>query len=243
MVAGDKPKDAAAFSALGKGMPGVTAGESGKFGQQDPVPGIGISQPFSAAAFALKSKGDVSEPTEVSRGWALLYVEQIDAPHLAELSEVEPRLRLTMAVQKQQQAAMDRLVEARKELAQGKTLDQVAAELGIKVQETPEFGGQGQIPGLGYSPQTASAALALEVGQIGGPLPSSQGALLFQVTERKPWDPAKVAEARGQTRTTLQQQRVGHLESALIEQRKRELGVAWSPWLLDQLKEKSTPLG
>src|SRR5262249_22492425 len=162
-------------------------------GQQDPVPGIGISQPFSAAAFALKSKGDVSEPVEVARGWALLYLQQIDAPHLAELSEVEPRLRLALTVQKQQQAAMDKLVEARKELTLGKTLDQVASELGLKVQETPEFGGQGQIPGLGYSPQVASAALALQTGQIGGPLPSSQGALLFQVTDRKTWDPAKFA--------------------------------------------------
>jgi peptidyl-prolyl cis-trans isomerase D len=245
VVTGQKPRDAAAFSALAKGTVGATAGDSGKFGQQDPVPGIGISQPFSAAAFALKSKGDVSEPVQVSRGWAILYLEQIDPPHVAELAEVEPRLRLAVAAQKQQQMAMDKLSEARKELAQGKTLDQVAAELGVKAQETPEFGGQGQIPGIGYSPQIATAALALPAGQIGGPLAYSQGALLFQVTDRKSWDPGKFAAEREQTRATLQQERLNHLKHALLEQRKRELGVTYNQKLLDSfgVNDKPAPQG
>jgi peptidyl-prolyl cis-trans isomerase D len=245
VVAAGKPKDATAFTALGKSAAGVTAGDSGKFGQQEPVPGIGISQPFSGAAFALKNKGDVSEPVQVPRGWAILYLEAIEPPHLAELSEVEPKVRQALAVLKQQQVAMDKLSQARKELGQGKTLDQVAAELGVTAQETPEFGGQGQIPGLGYSPQIAGAALALPPGQIGGPLPYAQGALLFQVTDRKVWDPAKFAAVRAETRSTLQQQRFNQLIGSLVEQRRRELGVTFNQRLLDSFgtTDKGTPQG
>ena len=110
--------------------------------------------------------------------------------------------------QKPQQIAMQKLQEARRQLATGKTLDQVAAELGVGVKETPEFGGQGTIPGIGYNPELAQAAMALPAGQVGGPMADAQGALLFQVTERKGWDPKQYAANREQTRSTLLQQKL-----------------------------------
>lgn len=214
--------------------PGVTFAETGKFGSQEMVPGIGGNSAFSSTAFSLK-KGEVSPAVQVPRGWAILYLKEVYPPRTPALTEVEPRVRAALANQRVQQVAMSKLEEARRQMAQGKTLDQVAAELGVGVKETEEFGGQGQIPGIGYNPELTKAALSLQTGQVGGPVADAQGALLFQVTDHKGWDPKQYASNREQTRATLLQERLRHVQAALIEQRKRELNVEYDRQFLEQL--------
>jgi len=231
-VAKNKPKSADELAAFAKDAPGIVFAKTGPFGQQQPVSNVGFSPAFNQAAFAMK-KGDVSEALQVPRGWAVFYLDQIHEAHVPELKEVEPRVRLAVAQQKMQQMAMDQLTAKRKELDQGKTLDQVAAELGLTVKETPEFGSQGgMIPGLGPSPELVKAALSLDTGKLGGPVADAQGAVLFQVTDRKSWDPKQFATAREQTRNALQQEKLGLLMQSLLEQRRREMGVSFSPQFL-----------
>lgn len=228
-LAKDKPKSADALSALARQNPGVTFGESGKFSQQDPIAGLGRVPPLNSAVFALK-KGEVTSPVQAPRGWALFYLKDIFEPRVPQLSDVEPRVRQALLVQKQQEQAIQKLKDAR---AAGKTLDQIATEMGVQAKDSPEFGSQGGIPGLGLNPELARTALALDAGQIGGPVPDAQGAVLFEVKERKRWDPIQFATARAQTRQTLEQEKLGQLLSSLIERRKRELGVEYDRRLLD----------
>lgn len=230
-LAANKPGNAEALKTLAGQNPGVTFGEA-KVGAADPVPGLGTA--LNATAFSLK-KGDVSPAVQVPQGWAVLYVKDVVAPHAPELKEVEQRVRTALVNQKMQQMATQKLQEARRQMAAGKTLDQVAAELGLKVQETAEFGGQGAIPGIGYNPELTKAAMALPAGQVGGPINDAQGALLFQVTDRKGWDPKQYAANRDQTRSTLLQQKIASVEGSLIEKRRRELNVTFNQQFLDQL--------
>jgi peptidyl-prolyl cis-trans isomerase D len=230
-LASDKPKNADALKAMAQ-PPAVTYAETGKIGASDPVPGFGTA--VNTTAFALK-KGEVSQAVQVPQGWIILYVKDVVAPHAPALAEVEPQVKAALTAQKLQQLAMAKLEAARQELAQGKTLDQVAAGLGLQAQETPEFGGQGAIPGVGYNPDLAKAALALQTGQVGGPVPVAQGALLFQVTDHKGWDPKQYAANREQTRSSLMQQKLSTLEGTLIEQRRRELNVEYDRQFLDKL--------
>jgi peptidyl-prolyl cis-trans isomerase D len=230
-LAANKPGNGEALKTLAAQNPGVTFGEA-KVGAADPVPGLGTA--LNATAFSLK-KGDVSPAVQVPQGWAVLYVKDVVAPHAPELKEVEPRVRTALVTQKTQQVATQKLQEARRQMATGKTLDQVAAELGLQVKETAEFGGQGAIPGIGYNPELTKAAMSLPAGQVGGPITDAQGALLFQVTDRKGWDPKQYAANREQTRSTLLQQKIASVEGSLIEKRRRELNVTFNQQFLDQL--------
>jgi peptidyl-prolyl cis-trans isomerase D len=231
-LAAQKPANAEALKAIAAQNPGASFGEA-KVGTTDPIPGIGSA--LNATAFSLK-KGDVSPALQVPQGWAIVYVNDIVAPHAPELKEVEERVKAALVNQKLQQLTLQKLEEARKQLAQGKTMDQVAADLGAQAKETPEFSGQGgSIPGLGYNPELVKAALALQAGQVGGPLADAQGGVLFQVTDRKGWDPKQYAANREQTRKTLIQQRVSSVEGALIEKRRRDLNVTFDQQFLDQL--------
>jgi len=233
-LAKEKPKSEADLEAIAKQDPTLTYAQTGKFGQTDAVAGLGQSAPFNLAAFSLK-KGEVSEALQLPRGWAVLYVKDVFEPRAPTLAEVEPRVRLAVAQQRQQQETMERLAQAKTALAAGKTLDQVAAELGVAVKESEEFGGEGTIPGIGYNPELTKAALSLQNGQVGGPVADSQGGILFQVSERKAWDPAQFATAKDQTRTRLQQEKLSRYQGALIEKRRRELGVNYDKQLLTEL--------
>jgi peptidyl-prolyl cis-trans isomerase D len=233
-LAKNKPRGADELKTLAAQNPGVTFAETGKFGSQDAIPGIGRNPSFSAAAFALK-QGDVSEAVQLPQGWAILYLKEIQAPRTPELKDVEARVRGAVESDKLQQLATQKLAAARSELAAGKTLDQVAAELGVPVKETAEFGGDGTIPGIGYNPELAKAVMALPTGQVGGPVADAQGALLFQVTDRKSWDPKLYATNREQTRSTLLRDKLTRLQGALVDQRRRELGVEYDKQLLQTL--------
>ena len=226
-----KPADANALKSLAAQNPGVTFGEA-KIGATDPVPGVGMG--LSTPAFSLK-KGEVSQAIQIPQGWGIVYVKDLIASHVPELKEVEPKVRAAVANQKLQQMTMKALEDAKRQIAQGKTLDQVAAELGVQARETPEFGGQAAVPGIGYNPELTKAVMALQTGQVGGPVADAQGGLLFQVTDRKGWDPKQYAANREQTRSTLLQQKVGEVEGSLVQQRERDLKVSYDQRFLEQL--------
>lgn len=219
-----KPKTVEALQALVKDDADVTFAVSPKFGQSDWIPGIGRQPAVGTAVFAMK-KGEISKPIQLPRGWAVFLLKDIYPPHAQPLPEVEARVRQEVVTQKLQQAALDRLTQAKQQLAQGKTLDQVAAELGLKVEESQEFGSNGFIQGLGMNQPLAKAALALAPGQVGGPLPAAQGAVLFQVTEKKGFDPKQFADQREQIQQKIEGDRFGQLMTSILEQRRRELGV------------------
>lgn len=236
-LADDEPANADALKPLANAAEGITFGETGPFSRQEPVSGIGFAPALTNAAFILE-KGGVSEAIQTPRGWAVLYLKDIKAPRVPELKDVEPQVRAAVARQKQQDLAMQQLRQAR---TPGATLDQIAAGLGLEVKESSEFGLQGQIPGIGQNPELAKAAMASSPGQLGGPVADAQGAVLFEVKERKSWDPIQFAAAREQTREQVRNQKLNTLESALLEKRRRELDVRFDPAVLEEFGITAPP--
>jgi len=228
-LAKDKPGSADALKAMANPVEGIAFGETGPFSRQEPVSGIGFAPAFTNAAFILE-KGGVSEAVQTPRGWAVLYLKDVKAPRVPELKDVEPRVRAAVDRQKQQDQAVQQLRQAKA----GGTLDQVAAGLGLEVKESSEFGLDGQIAGIGQNPELAKAAMALDPGQLGGPVSDAQGAVLFEVKERKSWDPIQFAAAREQTREQVRREKLNALEAALLEKRRRELDVRFDPAVLEE---------
>lgn len=240
-LAKDKPQSADALKAMANPALGISFGETGPFARQEPVSGLGFAPAFNNAAFTLE-KGGVSEAVQTPRGWTVFYLKDVKAPRVPELKDVEPRVRAAVDRQKQQELAVQQLRQAK---APGATLDQIAAGLGLEVKESAEFGLDGQIAGIGQNPELAKAAMALDPGQLGGPVNDAQGAVLFEVKERKSWDPIQFAAAREQTREQVRREKLNALESALLEKRRRELDVRFDPQVLEEfgITEPANPAG
>ena len=199
------------------------------FGEDDTVEGLGRSATFNQAAFGLEV-GGVSEPVRIPRGWAVLKLKDITEPRAPELAEVEDEVRQAMLELRRKDAALEELSTA---LAAGKSLDEVAGELGLEVEEPAEFGRSGPIANLGANQEVITAALDLDAGALGGPFATDQGAVAFEVVERTVFDPVQFEEAKSDTRSGEEQRRLDELKRTLVEHRQRELDTNYDPSLVE----------
>ena len=94
------------------------------------------SAPPSTPPPSRSRRGRSRRRSRCRRAGPILYVKDVVAPHAPELKEVEPRVQAALVTQKLQQMATQKLQEAAAQMPTGKTLDQVAAELGVQVKET-----------------------------------------------------------------------------------------------------------
>lgn len=219
---------------LAEENPAVRFETSEPFGEGGVVPGIGRSQELHQTVADLEP-GELAEGTVTTpRGPMLVRLTEVRDPRVPPLDEVEAQVRRAVERERQDELARERLEEVRRRLEEGATLDEVAAELEVELVETEEFGKTGAIQDLGFAPEVKEAALAAEEGEIVGPLESGQGALLFEVTERKGFDPQELAARRDEIRERLVDERVNQLLASLIRERRRELGVRYSDTLLEQ---------
>ena len=76
--------------------------------------------------------------------------------------------------------------------------------------------------------------MTLPTGKVGGPIGDAQGAILFEVKERKSWDPIQFAGAREETRETVRREKLNAIEASLIEARRRAMDVRFDPVVLEQ---------
>lgn len=212
------------------------------FGREDNVPGIGRATAFTLAAFELEP-GQISEPIQVPRGWAILRLDGVQEPRLPSLEEVEAEVRQGLVQEKQSQLAQARLEQAREQIDSGASLDEVAEQMSLEVEESGQFARDEPISKIGVNPGVAELALSLDEGGIGGPLPYPQGWLLFEVVERKRFDRAAFEEEKAETRAALEQERLGQLLASIVERRRSELEIAYNPQLLETFELDTAPSG
>ncbi len=235
LVRREEPADAAALEALAAGEQGVEFRRLEPFARDDVVPGIGRATPFSSAAFAL-AVGESSEAVRVTDGWAVMRVDEIVPPRLPELSEVRREVESAVLLREQRAAAERRLEQARQSLAGGSSLEDVAAELDLEVQESGPIGSDGRISALGNQPALTAAALALDSGQIGGPVAVGNNLILFEVSDRQRFDPQRFAAARDETLQGIKGQRLQLMLASLIERRREEMGVRLDPGFVENFQ-------
>ncbi len=168
------------------------------------------------------------------RGWALLGLREVKPPRVPEFAEAEPQVRQAVTSAKAAEMTLAQGRAARAALDAGKPFAEVAQGLGVEPQESGEFGADGMIRGLGIQPALAAEALAGQQGGFGGPVAIAQGAVVYEISERKRFDPIAFAGERSALRESLAQQQFGRLLQSLIERRRAELTVNYNRQLLEQ---------
>jgi peptidyl-prolyl cis-trans isomerase D len=233
-LAAEQPADDEALGQLAEAE-AVAFETTEPFARSDSPNGLGPT--FSAAAFELEP-GVYSEPVRVPAGWAVLVLREVIDTRLPELAEVEEEVHSNLEQEKEVASARSRLEEIRQELAASseRSLDDLAAELGVEVRDGGQFARGGTVAGLGAAEAIVEKALELEAGDLGGPVETAQGLVLFEITDRQYFDPEAFAQSKESEREELAEEQINTLLSAVIAQRRQELEVDLAPWFVESFE-------
>ena len=209
------------------------------FASGDNVTGIGRGTAFTATAFSLEV-GEISEPIELASGQALVHVEEVLEARMATLDEVEIEVEEALRLELQQTAATERLEALVTEIRGGLTMAAAAESVDLELQDSGDFGRDGFISGLGRQTELSEAVFELSAGDVGGPLTTDSGSVVFHVLQRTEWDPVAFETRKQEFRARLIQERTNTLLVSIIESRKRERGGLLPHW--ENLRLLNVPL-
>ena len=204
-----KIKGGADFAALAKEF-SEDPGSKVKGGDLDYFPRGQMVPEFEASAFSL-APGQVSDLVKTQYGFHIIKVVDKQAATTQTLEQVRPRIQETLAAQIADRQITDRSRQVAERVKSPSDLDKVAAELGLKVEETAFFQRTEPVPGLGAAPQVADAAFTMQDNAVSEALASSRGPVFITVSaKREPYTP-KLEEVKDRVREDLIRSRATEL--------------------------------
>ena len=136
--------------------------ETGFFGTEDPIDGIGTVPEVTAAAFNLKDS-ELARPIQTTQGIFLIKIKDRQPSRIPELAEVRPAVERGFRAEKAQTLAKD-LAEKLLRLSEEKqSLQKAADELKLKIEKTGDFNRRknGLVRRIGKSQDLMQAAFKL----------------------------------------------------------------------------------
>jgi peptidyl-prolyl cis-trans isomerase D len=136
--------------------------ETGFFGREDAIDGIGRVEAISAAAFTLK-EGELARPVQTTEGIFLFTPKERKPSRLPELAAVKAAVEQAFRAEQAQTLAKELADKLLILATQQKSLRKAAAELKLSMEESGEFSrSYGTfVPRVGTSPELAAAAFTL----------------------------------------------------------------------------------
>lgn len=211
----------------------ITFNETDDAAQSGEFNGIGPNPAFAKAVFALSLEEVAPEPVSVSRGEAVVKLVDVKKPGVPKFEEVKTKVMADLIRKKQDESTIAFMTS---KMAEGKSLEDVARDLGVTVQTPEAFGKAGPIPNLGQAQGVLDSVFAAKPGDVVGPITvPGKGALLARVIERQELDRAALDKERDAIRQQLRQQKSGRLVQALIARKRAEMKIDVNKELMARL--------
>ncbi len=177
---------------------------------------------FETAAFAMQP-GQISDLVKSQFGFHIIKVVDKKPAGTRSLAEARPQIEQTLAAQRVEQQLSDRTRDLDARITKPADIDTVAKASGTTATESGFFTRDEPIPGLGPSPEVATAAFQLKDNEVSKALQSPRGPVYIMVTgKRDPYVP-KLDEVKDGVRNDvikvraaeLSKQKAGEIASAL----------------------------
>ena len=220
LIREQKPRTVEQFVALANDK--VTSNDSGWFGRNESIEGIGFNQPLSEWVFESET-GSISErPVGSPRGILIAYVTGVRPGGVPALSEIRAKVEADLKQSKAREAARARLATL---MAGATTLDEIAAKAGQAPKESP-VSRQRQITGInGDATALIDAVFAANTGDLRGPVVAGDGAVAFEVVEMKKVTPEDIAQNRQTFMNDLRTQEARTLRASLIARLRKQAEI------------------
>jgi peptidyl-prolyl cis-trans isomerase D len=185
-----------------------------KAGSGEAIPTLGVSPEIDGAVAQMK-KNDVSDIlTLPADRLAVVVLNDRFPPQVADLKDVEGKIRDVLIDQKSQQLAQDKAKEAAAKLQGGEDMDKYAKGNKLEVTQSTNFGHADSVEGLG-SATYLDDAFKKPVGSIVGPTNIMGRWVVYKIEDQQRVDVTKLPSERAAIARSLRQ-RKGMQDMALF---------------------------
>jgi len=194
---------------------------------------LGASAEFRTAVLEMET-GAVSAPLRVSRGMALVVIEEIVPESVAPLDEVQERVRTDLMNDRAVRLARtvaEQALEQREEFAE------VVSALKAEVETSGELAPGQSLPGSGGSSPEMQEALFGDAVTIGdrGVVGIPSGALVYEVANRVAFDAIAFEQEKETLRAEVVQQRRQAMRRSMVDELSRQLEIVINEPLVERL--------
>ncbi len=212
---------------------GLIVAESGLFGREEPIAGLGMAPAASERAFELKD-GEVSDAIRTPQGFAFITITGKQDAYTPKLDEVKARVRDDVMKKKAGDVARERAAAVAAQMKSG-DFNVAAKAAGLEVKTTELMARGGAIPDAGVSPAVDAAAFALPVGGVSDAITTESGAVVVKVLERKDATPDEIKAGREQAKSQLLNERRGRFYGAYMLKARDRMNVTINRQLISQI--------
>lgn len=182
---------------------GLTVGDSGLFGRNEALSGLGFAPAVAAEAFRLEQDG-VSAALETPQGQAFIALVEIQPSHLPTFDEASGQVREAVIQARAVELARARAAVVAKS---GAGFAAAARAAGVTVRSTDLITRGTALPDVGVSDRIDTAAFALQPGQTSDPIQTDTAVVVVHLREKQDIVPEGLAAQRENVRAQLINQR------------------------------------
>ena len=171
----------------------------------------GLSPSFRDAAFELK-KGEMSKPVQVFQDFAILQLIDTKPSELQAFDKVQEKVTQKVREGKLADASKQKAQAFYATAAAAGDLKAAAEADKLEVKTSEPFSQDGYINDVGSAKEIGPKAFGMNVGQISEPVKGEGGYIVFQLKEKKTFDPGQFTKDKD----NLRQQLASQKESSFI---------------------------
>jgi peptidyl-prolyl cis-trans isomerase D len=179
---------------------GLTVSDSGLFGRDEPLAGLGFAPAVSTEAFALEP-GQVAGPLQTLQGFAFVALDEVQPSALPELADVTEDVRADVVRLRAVEEARTRAAAMARNASRG--FASAARAAGVDVQTTDLITRGSALPQVGISAAVDDAVFALDSGQTSDPIVTDEAVVVARVVEKEDISEEALDAARGTLRDEM----------------------------------------
>jgi parvulin-like peptidyl-prolyl isomerase len=170
------------------------------FSKDQDVPGL--SPAFRNKAFEMK-KGDISEPVNVFQDLAIIQLVDTRPTQIEPFEKVEAKVTQKYKELKASEKVTEEAQKFYETIGSTNDLKAAADKAKLTLKTSDEFTKEGYISDLGQAKEVNEKAFSMKPGEISGPVKSGQNIVVFQLKEKKEFNPADFAKEKNTIRDQL----------------------------------------
>ena len=203
---------------------GLTVQESGFFGREDLVPGLGLAPAVMQRAFAM-ADDEVSGAVRASRGEVFFVLDGKQASYVPPLEAVREEVRATVAREKAAELARQKAAALAAALRQASNFTGAAKAAGFGTETTELVPRDSVLLTLGVSPAADRVAFTLPVGGVSEPIAAENALGIIKVLERTEVPASDFTAARQTFRQEILNERRSRFFASYMDRARRNMRV------------------